>query len=130
MKFNGYIWMEEPGRLQSMGSRRVRPDWTTSLSLFTLMHSRRKWQPTPVFLPEESQGQGTLVCCRLWVTQSQTRLKWLSSIYIYIYVFIHMYLYQNLCKHSRTYHYIPTKSWYFLFKKFIFTIWKLCRDLK
>ena len=29
---------------------------TTSLSLFTFMHWRRKWQPTPVFLPGESQG--------------------------------------------------------------------------
>ena len=28
-------WMEEPGRLQSMGSRRVGPDGATSLSLFT-----------------------------------------------------------------------------------------------
>ena len=34
---------------------------TTSLSLFTFMHWRRKWQPTPVFLPGESQGQGSLV---------------------------------------------------------------------
>ena len=50
-------WMEEPGRLQSMGSLRVRHDWATSLSLFTFMHWRRKWQPTPVFLPGESQGQ-------------------------------------------------------------------------
>ena len=49
-------WMEEPGRLQSMGSRRVGHDWVTSLSLFTFMHWRRKWQPTPVFLPGESQG--------------------------------------------------------------------------
>ena len=32
-----------------------------SLSLFTFMHWRRKWQPTPVFLPGESQGQGSLV---------------------------------------------------------------------
>jgi hypothetical protein len=37
----------------------------TSLSLFTFMHWRRKWQPTPVFLPGESQGQGSLVGCRL-----------------------------------------------------------------
>ena len=59
-------WMEEPGRLQSMGSLRVRHDFTTSLSLFTFMHWRRKWQPTPVFLPGESQGQGSLVGCRLW----------------------------------------------------------------
>ena len=51
-------WMEEPGRLQSMRSLRVRHDWTTSLSLFTFMHWRRKWQPTPVFLPGESQGRG------------------------------------------------------------------------
>ena len=51
-------WMEEPGRLQYMGSLRVRHDWVTSLSLFTFMHWRRKWQPTPVFLPGESQGQG------------------------------------------------------------------------
>ena len=26
----------------------------------------RKWQPTPVFLPGESQGWGSLVGCRLW----------------------------------------------------------------
>ena len=59
-------WMEEPGRLQSMGSRRVGEDWVTSLSLFTFMHWRSKWQPTPVFLPGESQGWGSLVGCRLW----------------------------------------------------------------
>ena len=49
-------WMEKPGRLQSMGSWRVGHDWATSLSLFTFMHWRRKWQPTAVFLPGESQG--------------------------------------------------------------------------
>ena len=59
-------WVEEPGRLQSMGSRRVRHDWATSLSLFTFMHWRRKWQSTPVFLPGEPQGRGSLVGCRLW----------------------------------------------------------------
>ena len=66
-------WAEEPGRLQSMGSRRVGHDWATSLSLFTFMHWRRKWQPTPVFLPGESQGQRSLVGCRLWGhTESDT----------------------------------------------------------
>ena len=50
-------WMEEPGRLQSMGLLRVGQDRATSLSLFTFMHWRWKWQPTPVFLPGESQGQ-------------------------------------------------------------------------
>ena len=59
-------WMEEPGGLQSMGSLRVGHYWATSLSLFTFMHWRRKWQPTPVFLPGESQGWGSLVGCRLW----------------------------------------------------------------
>ena len=59
-------WVEEPGRLQSMGSLRVGHDWETSLSLFTFMHWRRKWQPSPVFLPGESQGRGSLVVCHLW----------------------------------------------------------------
>ena len=59
-------WTEEPGRLQSMGSLRVGQDWATSLSLFTFMHWRRKWQPTPVFLPGESQGRGSLTGCCLW----------------------------------------------------------------
>ena len=51
-------WTEEAGRLQSTGSRGVGHDWATSLSLFTFIHWRRKWQPTPVFLPGESQGRG------------------------------------------------------------------------
>ena len=50
-------WTEEPGRLQSMGSRRVGQDLATSLSLFTFMHWRRNWEPTPICLPGESQGQ-------------------------------------------------------------------------
>ena len=66
-------WAKEPGRLQSMGSQRVGHDWATSLSLFTFMHWRRKWQSTPVFLPGESQGRGSLVGCRLWGrTESDT----------------------------------------------------------
>ena len=59
-------WTEEPGGLQSMGS--LESDMTERLhfdfSLF--MHWRRKWQPTPVSLPGESQGRGSLVGCRLW----------------------------------------------------------------
>ena len=66
-------WMEEPGRLQSMGSLRVGHDWATSLSLFTSMHWRRQWQSTPVFLPGESQGWDSLVGYRLWGrTESDT----------------------------------------------------------
>ena len=59
-------WMEESGGLQSMGSLGVGHDWATSLSLSTFMHWRRKWQPTPVFLPGESHGQRGLMGCRLW----------------------------------------------------------------
>ena len=59
-------WMEKPGRLQSMGLLGVRHDRVTSLSLFTFLNWRRTWQPTPVFLPGESQGRGSLVGCRLW----------------------------------------------------------------
>ena len=57
---------EEPGGLQSMGLRGVGHDWATSPSLFTFMHWRTKWQPTPVFLLGESQGRRSLVSCRLW----------------------------------------------------------------
>ena len=66
-------WTEEPGGLQSMRSLRVGHDWANSLSLFTFMHWRRKWQPTPVFLPGDSQGRGSLVGCCLWGhTESDT----------------------------------------------------------
>ena len=58
-------WMEESGRLQS-----YELDTTERLhfhfSLFTFRHWRRKWQPTPVFLPGESQGQRSLVGGCLW----------------------------------------------------------------
>ena len=70
-------WMEEPDGLQSMELQRVRHDWVTSLSLFTFMHWRRKLQPTPVFLPGESQGLGSLVGCRLW---DRTELDMTSSL--------------------------------------------------
>ena len=66
-------WMEEPAGLQSMGSLRVGHDWATSLSLLTFMHWRRKWPPTPVFLPGESQRRGSLVGYCLWGrTESDT----------------------------------------------------------
>ena len=71
-------WTEEPVRLQSMGSLRVGHDWATSLSFFTFMHWRRKWQPTPVFLPGESHsailcsevGSPTFLKCK-WSGQSR-----------------------------------------------------------
>ena len=39
----------------------------------------RKWQPTPVFLPGESQGWGSLVGCRLWGRTESGQLKRLST---------------------------------------------------
>ena len=73
-------WAEEPGRLQSMGSLRVGHDWATSLSLFTFMHWRRKWQPTPVFLPENPRDGGAWWAAIVYgVAQSWTQLKRLSS---------------------------------------------------
>ena len=64
-------WMEDPGRLAVHGvakSRARLSDFT-----YTFMQWRRKWQPTPVFLPGESQGRGSLVGCRLWgCTESDT----------------------------------------------------------
>ena len=72
-------WMEEPGGLQSMRSLRVGHNWATSLSLFTSMRWRRKWQPTPVFLPGESQGRGSLVGCRLWGRAESDTTERLSS---------------------------------------------------
>ena len=59
-------WTEEPGRAAVHGVDKSR----TRLSDFTFtfhFHAwRRKWQPTPVFLPGESQGWESLVGCRLW----------------------------------------------------------------
>ena len=74
-------WTEESGRLQSMGSQES--DTTERLhfhfSLSTFMHWRRKWQPTLVFSPGESQGRGAWWAAVYGVAQSRTRLKWLSS---------------------------------------------------
>ena len=72
-------WTEEPGGLQSMGLLRVGHDWATSLSPFTFMHWRGNWQLTPVFLPGESRDEGAWWAAVYGVTQSWTRLKWLSS---------------------------------------------------
>ena len=72
-------WTEEPGGLPSMGLHRVGHDWATSLSLFTFTHWRRKWPPTPVFLPGESQGWGAWWAAVYGVAQSRTRLQRLSG---------------------------------------------------
>ena len=70
-------WMEESGRLQSMGSLRFGHDWVISLSLFTFMHWRRKWATHSNVLAWRIPGTGKPV---YGVTQSRTWLKWLSSL--------------------------------------------------
>ena len=83
-------WTEEPGRLQFMGLLGVRQDWATSLSLFTFMHWRRKWQPIPVFFfffffpfqyscLENPRDKGAWWAAVYGVAQSRTWLKQLSS---------------------------------------------------
>jgi len=63
--FNENFWKRHPQRAQHSIRQGV-GHWATSLSLFTFTHFRRKWQPTPVFLPGESQGWRSLVGCHLW----------------------------------------------------------------
>ena len=113
-------WTEEPGGLQSMGSLRVRHDWATWLSLFTFLHWRRKWWPTLVFLPGESQGQGSLVGCHLWVAQSRTWLKWLRRNPTMVVYFLLSFLVNRtdllFCQHKQNYTFL--KVVYLLMKSF------------
>ena len=68
-------WTEEPW----MGSLRVGHDWATLLSLFTFVHWRRKWQPTPVFFLENPRDGGAWWAAVYGVAQSRTQLKLLCS---------------------------------------------------
>ena len=81
-------WTEEPGRLQSMGSLGVGHDCATSLSLSTFMHWRRKWQPTPVFVPGESHGRRNLVGYSPWgrTELDTTEATWQQQQQPYIYI--------------------------------------------
>ena len=84
-------WMEEPGRLQSMGSLRVRHNWVTSLSLFTFL---TEWlhfhfslscvgegngNPLQYSCLENPRDGGAWWAAIYGVVKSWTRLKWLSS---------------------------------------------------
>ena len=72
-------WTEEPGGLQFVGLLRVRHNWATSLSLFTFMHWRRKWQPTHCSCLENPRDGGAWWAAVHGVAQSRTRLKQLSN---------------------------------------------------
>ena len=70
-------WTEEPGRLQSMGSLRVRHDWATSLSLSHI--GEGDGNPLQCSCLENPRDGGTWWAAVYGVAQSRTRLKWLSS---------------------------------------------------
>ena len=72
-------WMKEPGRLQSMGSLRVRHDWATSLSLFLSCIGEGNGTPLQCSCLENPRDGGAWWAAVYGVTQSQIRLKWLSS---------------------------------------------------
>ena len=72
-------WTEEPGRLQSMGSLRVGHNWATSLSLFTFMLGEGNGNPLQCSCLESPRDGGAWWVIVYGVTQSRTRLKWLSS---------------------------------------------------
>ena len=70
-------WMEEPGRLQSMGSLRVRHDWATSLSLSCI--GEGNGNPLQCSCLEDPRDRGAWWAAIYGVAWSRTRLKWLSS---------------------------------------------------
>ena len=74
-------WLEAPGRLQSMGSQRVGHNWLHFLSFYSFFW-RRKWQPTPVFLPGESHGWRGLVGYSLWGGTESGMTKQLTHVWM------------------------------------------------
>ena len=65
---------------------------------FTFMHWRRKWQPTPVFLPGESHGRRSLVGCSPWgCTESDTT----EATWQHIYISISICIYLSICIHTQ-----------------------------
>ena len=70
-------WAEEPGRLQSMGLLRVGHDWATSLSLSCI--GEGNGNPLQCSCLENPRDGGAWLATVYGVTQSRTRLKWLSS---------------------------------------------------
>ena len=81
-------WMEEPGRLQSMGSLRVGQDWATSLSLSCIEGNGNPLQCSCLENPKDG---GSWWAAVYGVAQSRTRLKRLSSSSSSIMKYIHHY---------------------------------------
>ena len=71
-------WLEKPGRLKSMGSRRIGHDWVTSLSLFLSCIGEGNGNPLQCSCLENPRDGGAWLAVVHGVAQSQTRLKRLS----------------------------------------------------
>ena len=71
-------WMEEPGGLQSMGSRRVVHDWATLLSFSLLCIGEGNGNPPQCSCLENPRDGGAWWAAVCGVAQSWTRLKRLS----------------------------------------------------
>ena len=65
--------------------------------IFTFMHWRRKWQPTPVFLPGESQERGSLMGCRLWGHTEQDTTEVTQQQQLFITAQTHTYVCVCVC---------------------------------
>ena len=72
-------WMEEPGRLQSMGSLRAGHDWVTSLHFSLSCIGEGNGNPLQCSCLENPRDGGAWWAAVSGVAQSLTRLKWLSS---------------------------------------------------
>ena len=70
-------WTEEPGRLQSLGSLRVRHDWATSLSLSCI--GKGNGNPLQCSCLENPRDGGAWQAALYGVAQSWTQLKRFSS---------------------------------------------------
>ena len=111
-------WTEEPGRLQSMGLLGVGHEWTTSLSLFTLMHWEGNGNPLQCSCLENSRDGGAWWAAVSGVAQSQTQLKQLSSsieYFIIILIFISL----------------MTAAYFFMHLLIIYIVlfWSACKNL-
>ena len=96
-------WIEEPGRLQSMGSLRVGHDWATSLSLFTFTHWRRNGNPLQCSCLENPRDGGAWWAAVYGIAQSWTRLKLLSIWYLLFSLWLislGMILSESICYHK------------------------------
>ena len=111
-------WMEEPGRLQSIGSLRVRHDWVTSLSLFTFMHWRSKWQPLQYSCVENPRDGGAWWVAIYGVAQSWTWLKRLSSSSSRVFLISVIVLFVSVCLFFNSFRSLFLHLLHFVFKVF------------